>query len=192
MPLFHPNLIEQIQSSKLIVVDTETTGFSDNDKIIDLAWLRFRFDEQGAIRDVRKEKSLVNPECGIPGFITKLTGIEQSDVSGLPVFGLNKCQQNLYQELNGSIFIAHNVEFDWRMLCNEWANAGLMPPRIKNQICTLELAKIIWPKFVSNKLAEVLRRCNIDSDARAHRASPDCVNTAKAFVKMYRRRRHYE
>lgn len=68
----------------LVVFDLESTGTStDNDRIIELALLRF---EPGETAPSSTVETRVNPECPIPAAITELTGISDYDVRDAPRF----------------------------------------------------------------------------------------------------------
>jgi DNA polymerase III epsilon subunit-like protein len=67
---------------RFAVVDLETTGMSgQNDRMIEIGIVRV---ENGCIVD--EFSTLVNPERGIPGFISLLTGITDGQVANAPRF----------------------------------------------------------------------------------------------------------
>ncbi len=58
----------------LIVLDTETTGLSDTDRIVELAFQHFAPDGE-----VKEWRSLINPGVPIPEAVTKVHGIRDGD-----------------------------------------------------------------------------------------------------------------
>ena len=188
MPLLNTLFRERLLSSTIAVLDVETTGFKPGwDRVIELAWISMGLEEvDGKVRgkDVIKGSSLIDPERRIGAHITKITSIRQEDVEGQPVFGLCQAQRELWIEAKGAFIVGHNVDFDWRFLCEEWAQAGLMPPVIAGTFDTMAVARVLWPGR-KNSLADVCERMKIPLEA--HRAPADCSATARVFLKMMRR-----
>jgi len=82
----YENLLEKpLDQATFSVVDVETTGLSANkNRIIEIALVKI---ENLKITD--KLHYLVNPQTYIPPFITSLTGIDNDDVIGAPVFQIS-------------------------------------------------------------------------------------------------------
>ncbi|EGI74742.1 DNA polymerase III epsilon subunit [Pseudoalteromonas distincta] len=100
------------------VVDIETTGgLKGGNRITEIGIVKVR---HGKVIDTWT--SLVNPERHIPGFITSLTGISDSMVYNAPVFA--DIVKPLLDKLAGSIFVAHNVNFDYGFIKKECEVAG--------------------------------------------------------------------
>ena len=96
------------------VVDIETTGSSpkNGDRIIQIGIVRI---EQGSI--VSTYSTFVNPEKQIPTFIQQLTHISNEDVKDAPLF--HEIVEEVYSQLEGAIFVAHNVNIDFPFLQGE-------------------------------------------------------------------------
>jgi DNA polymerase III alpha subunit (gram-positive type) len=90
-----------LEKASFSVVDVETTGLSANkNRIIEIALVKI---ENLKITD--KLNYLINPQTYIPPFITSLTGIDNDDVIGAPIFS------NIVDEIisfNDNTFFAHN------------------------------------------------------------------------------------
>ena len=99
---------------KYSVVDIETNG---GDKITEISILVF--DGENIIDEFT---SLVNPECNIPTFITNLTGITQSMVANAPKF--YEIAKKIHEITQNTIFVAHNVNFDYRIIGKEFHRLG--------------------------------------------------------------------
>ena len=100
------------------IVDIETTGSSANyGKITEVAILI-----HDGKRVVDEFQTLLNPERGIPMNITALTGISNEMVRDEPKF--YEVAKEIYQMLEGNIFVAHNVNFDYSFLKNEFQQLG--------------------------------------------------------------------
>ena len=120
-----------------VVVDVETTGGSPQSghRITEIAAVVVR---DGEVRDVFE--TLVNPQRPIPPMIMKLTGITMEMVAGKQPFR-DVCPQ-LLETLRGHVFVAHNVNFDWRFVTALVARASGHrlggPP-----LCTVRPARVM-------------------------------------------------
>ena len=76
------------------------------------------------------------------------------------------------------IIVAHNAEFDYRILRTEFSRLGFEFKR--KTLCTVELAKEIMPEQESYSLGKLTRALGIPVTDR-HRASGDAIATVKLF-----------
>lgn len=148
----------------VVFVDIETTGGSvKNSRVIEVAAIRF---ENGQV--VREFSSLINPEAHIPASITAFTGITSRDVLSAPVFA--GIASELADVMNGAIFIAHNVRFDYSFLRHEFAQLGVeFSPKL---LCTVRLSRALYAQHKGHSLATLIERHAIPVLAR-HRALDD-------------------
>ena len=94
------------KDAPLAFVDIETTGSNaQRDRITEIAIITW--DHQ----TIKRWERLIDPGVGIPEFIQRLTGIGPDLLEGAPAF--EDLAQELWQELEGKIFIAHNANFDY-------------------------------------------------------------------------------
>jgi len=157
-----------------VFVDIETNGGSGpRGRVIEVAAIKVA---GGEIID--SFTSLVNPGSDIPYWITKLTGIHTSDITDAPYFEAIAAQ--LYEFMKDSIFVAHNVLFDYSFLKREFAAVGFdFKPKL---FCTVKMSRALWQEHRGHSLEKIITRHNIPFTAR-HRAYDD----AKAmydFVKL--------
>jgi DNA polymerase-3 subunit epsilon len=112
--------------------------------------------------------SLVDPEAELPAFITKLTGITTNDVKHAPTF--HQIADELASVLDGAVFVAHNVRFDYSFLKSEFkrVNKQFLP----KQLCTVKLSRTLFPDMSGHKLADLIARYGFTYQAR-HRAYDD-------------------
>lgn len=157
----------------LVFVDLETNGLSYvRGRVIEVAAIRV---ENGEI--VASMNQLIDPESELPAFITELTGIHSTDLHGAPAF--HQVADELHQLLQGAIFVAHNVRFDYSFLKQEFKRVGLeFRPR---QLCTMRLSRALYPQERSHKLESIIRRHGFQT-ARRHRAYDD----AEVLLKFLR------
>jgi len=150
----------------MVFVDIETTGMSySRSRIIEVAAIRV---EAGRITS--SFSSLVDPQSELPAFITELTGITRSDLDAAPTF--YDIADELYNILEGALFVAHNVRFDYGFLKQEFRRAGkTISPK---QLCTVRLSKTLYPGVRGHKLQDLIERCGLQATAR-HRAYDDAL-----------------
>lgn len=156
----------------LVFVDIETTGGSAyNSRILEIAALKM---VDGHVVDTYQ--SLLDPDEAIPPFITQLTGIEEADIQGAPYF--NQIAWELYDFLDESVFVAHNVDFDLGFIREEYRRLGADFRPIK--LCTVQLSRYFYPHFTTHKLSALIERHELVVADR-HRAHAD----AKAIADFY-------
>lgn len=148
----------------LVFVDIETNGLNHiRGRIIEVAAIRV---EDGQI--VRTFNKLIDPGTPLPHFITSLTGITQNDVAGAPIF--TAVADELMDIMEGAIFVAHNVRFDYSFLKQEFRRIGkTFSPR---QLCTVRLSRALYPEHRSHKLQSLIERHGFAA-AHRHRAYDD-------------------
>lgn len=164
----------EILNGTYTVVDIETTGTEINyDKITEIGAVK-------VINGVIKEQfhTLVNPEISIPERIIELTGIDDELVKDAPT--IDMVYPDFFKFLQGSVFVAHNVEFDYRFLKRVGKDLGYV---INNEtLDTLYLSRKILPSLKNHKLNTVCEHFNITF--RHHRALADAYATAEALLEL--------
>ena len=148
----------------LVFLDIETTGANAR---------RSRITEIGAIRVedgviVKKYSQLVNPETPVPRFITKLTGITNEMVWDAPTF--RGIVDELELVLSDAIFIAHNVNFDYGFIKEEFRRIGYVFNM--DRACTVRLSRKLYPQHRSHALDRIIERLGVNVKNR-HRAYDD-------------------
>lgn len=78
----------------------------------------------------------------------------------------------------GCILVAHNAQFDYRILCTEFRRLGFDYER--QSLCSVELSKKLIPGQPSYSLGKLVRSLGIPVTDR-HRASGDALATVKLF-----------
>ena len=159
-----------VNQSGYAVVDLETTGFSNSDRII----------EVGVV--------LLDPHLGVQGtwetLIQPLRDISNSeihkitatDVVNAPTF--DDVAQHLGDVLNGRVLVAHNAPFERRFLEQSFERAGVDVKLPARWIDTMDLAS----RYLGvKKLAEALDATGLHNDF-PHSAVGDAQATAKLFT----------
>ena len=140
------------------VVDIETTGHSPakGDRMIQIAIV---FIKDGIIGE--KYVRFVNPGQKIPAFIRHLTAISDEDVKDAPFF--DEIAAEVATLLEGTVFIAHNTDFDLSFLQSEFARCGVGKWTGK-KIDTVELSKVLIPSAPSYRLQDITEELGIPWD----------------------------
>ncbi len=163
------------KTKKYAIIDIETTGgTARRDKITEIGVV---------ITDGKKVlktfHSLVNPERSIPPHITRITGITDDMVQDAPFF--YEIAKELVEITDGTIFVAHNVRFDYGFIKEEFSKLGYT--FTKRQLCTVKLSRKAFPGLRSYSLGNLISHFDIPVNAR-HRALEDAEATAIIFHKI--------
>ncbi len=156
----------------VLIIDTETTGLSAQDRIIELAAVKVC---RGEIVDKRSQ--LIQPEIPIPPFITGLTGISPDMLLGKAT--IRQVLPRFLDFAEGLPIIGHNVSFDLGMLVNEARRVGL-PVRLTPCADTLTMARQRLPKQPSYSLTALVDALHI-SYRNNHRALADVYATQALY-----------
>ena len=154
------------------IVDIETTGgYASANGITEIAV----FVHDGT-RIIKHFETLINPVQKIPSYITALTGIDNNMVADAPVF--EEIAKTLHDILDGNVFIAHSVNFDYSFVKHQLKTAGYELRARK--LCTVRLGRKVFPGLPSYSLGSLCRSLTIDIENR-HRAGGDAAATVKLF-----------
>ncbi|CAN5441327.1 hypothetical protein BH10PAT3_BH10PAT3_1240 [soil metagenome] len=163
----------------LIFLDIETTGGNARySRITEIGALRV---EDNKI--VNRFKQLINPEERVPSFITGLTGITDEMLWDAPTFRSIADDLDLF--LDGGLFIAHNVSFDYSFIKMEFERIGYRFNM--DRACSARLSKRLYPEHKSHALDRVIERMNLDVKNR-HRAYDDAEVIWKFYSHELRQR----
>lgn len=154
------------------MVDLETTGTNaGRDRITEVGALLL--DTDGAEHEFQ---TLLNPYISVPPYISSLTGITNAMVADSP--GFEDIAPQLWSLISDTVFIAHNARFDYAFLKHNFAQCGY---RFRpNIICTVKLARRLYPRWGGYSLGKIIQRIDYQADDR-HRAMAD-VQATRAFL----------
>ncbi|MBW1605598.1 exonuclease domain-containing protein [Lactobacillus sp. Sy-1] len=157
------------------VVDLETTGNSTHD---DNRIIQFSCTLVQNNKIIRVYSTDVNSETKVPTRITKLTGITNDELKSAPTFA--QLADKIYKLLSGTVFVAHNVNFDFPFLNREFERVGHAKLQIK-AVDTVTLSQLLLPMVPSYRLRDLTSYFNIVHD-HPHAASSDAIATAHLFL----------
>lgn len=152
------------------VVDVETTGGkSSSNRITEIAIVK-----TDGYKIIDQFSSLVNPHRSIDKFVVQLTGITDKMVSTAPDFG--DLIETIEEFTKDTIFVAHNVAFDYSILKKEYKLVNKIFKR--NKLCTVQLSRKTLKDEESYSLGKLTKSLGI-SLVNRHRALGDADATAK-------------
>lgn len=164
----------------ITVFDVETTGLdpTKGHRIIEIAGLRI---QDGMVDETKTFVSLVNPERDIPWEAKQVNKISDDDVRSAP--GIEEVLPKFLEFAKGTILVAHNATFDMGFLRYEkemcWGYIDL-----PECLCTMRLSRTLYAREFGHSLDAVARRLNLTLPQARHRALPDVILTAHAFLRM--------
>ncbi len=155
------------------VVDIETTGSTPQSAgITEIAIVI-----HNGIEVTGKFVSLINPRHKIPPFIVNMTGISDAMVAEAPLF--EEVAPQIYNLLNGRVFVAHNVSFDYSFVHYLLGRSGFQWSAPK--LCTIKLSRRVFPGLEKYGLGSLTRDLGIRIEGR-HRAWGDAAATAQVLT----------
>ncbi len=162
--------------SSLAFIDFETTGLSPDrgDRIIEVGVAVLT---GGEITD--RYQSLVNPGRDIPWFVENLTGITDEMVGTAPA--ATAVMREVLDYVGDLPLVAHNAGFDRRFYDMELGR--ICRKRKQDFICSLRVARRIFPEAQNHKLATLVRLAHVQPP-RHHRALGDAIMTACLWSHM--------
>lgn len=157
--------------SKLIFFDTETTGNTEKDSMVQIA---YKYDEE-TFNGLYKPLVKIPPEASAVHYITNKM------VADKPSFKESTDQptiKKLFEDKN-SIVIAHNAPFDLMIIAKE----DIVPSKF---ICTLRLARYLDAegKIDRYNLQYLRYLLDLDVEATAHDALGDVLVLEKLFARL--------
>ncbi len=169
-----------LDRARFAVVDVETTGgpYSAGHRIteVGIVWV-----DQGQITG--EYHTLVNPGRSIPPLISRLTGIQDDMVETAPYFG--EVADEVFAALDGRVFVAHNVGFDWGFLRGQLAELTGDVPAVR-RLCTVRMARRLLPRVRRRNLDALADHFDIPIFDR-HRAYGDARATARVLIRLLER-----
>lgn len=149
------------RAGRIAVIDVETTGVYNSDRIVEIAVLTLDCD--GRVHD--EFETLVQPMRDVGP--TWIHGVDAGMVRGAPTFA--DVAHHVASRLDGAVIVGHNVKFDMRMIGNELLGAGI----------DIEWgAALDTLRATGCKLGQACHEHGIELD-NAHRAINDARATAR-------------
>ena len=154
------------------ILDIETTGGKYNEEGITEIAIH-KYDGESVVDQFI---SLINPERKIQPYVANLTGITETMVRTAPKF--HEVAKRIVEITENSVLVAHNAQFDYRILRTEFKRLGFEFER--KTVCTIDLAKTLMPEADSYNLGKLSKALGLPISNR-HRANGDALATLRLF-----------
>lgn len=154
------------------IIDIEATGGKQGEEdIIEVAIYRYDGEK---ITD--QMISLVSPDREIDIYVQRLTHITTKMVRTAPKF--YEVAKRIIEITDQAVLVGHNIEFDYRMLRQEYRKLGYSYQR--KTIDTVTLSQEYFPDASSHSLGKLSKELGIPVSDR-HRAAGDARATLELF-----------
>jgi DNA polymerase-3 subunit epsilon len=161
-----------------LVLDTETTGLSSRDEVIQIAIVNKVGD---TVLD-----ALIKPTISIPPFVTTIHGITDAHVVDAPPF--TDIYPQLTQIFDGRPVVIYNAPFDKRLIrqsANKWKLRAI---NLNTFTCALQA----YSSYYGEKRGKTMKRKSLKfaceqegiTNHRAHWALNDCLVTLELVKKI--------
>lgn len=170
-------LHKQWQQLPFLCIDTETTGLDpENNRIIEVAWITFEFEEE---KSAQSELCAIDTE--LPELIINLTGITDAMLKDKPPF--SEHADSIIEAMQKVKFIvAYNADFDRLFLEAEMRKVGKVLPQIPWVDPCVFIRKIDRYQK-GKKLTDAAARWKVELQD-AHRAMADAKATGLLLYKL--------
>lgn len=159
----------------LVLFDTETTGLKfDTDDVVQLACIV----HYGEGEEVDTFEALAQPRKPIPEAAAEVHGITDEAVADCPPSRdvVREWWSDIHTAADGRpiLFGGHNTQFDCGMVLKYLPTDAVH--ELARNVCTLRLARKLYPYLENHKLQTVYWHCGRYDDraAQAHNALADC------------------
>lgn len=177
---------------RCVIFDTETTDLIHNSlqplknqpRVIEFFALTVETDDGYQAVEVGSLSFRCNPGVPIHSKVTKITGISDDDVKGLPKFSAHA--EQVIQTLSGAdLVVAHNLSYDQAVIDFEFERIGGSLAFWPKGICTVESTE----HFKGHRLNLAALHSELFGEAfeNAHSAEADVRATARCFLELLRR-----
>lgn len=162
------------RKKRFIAVNIKTTGFSNEDSIIEIGASLFIDDK---LHDIFQ--SLVYTKRQIPSSVTRLTGITQDAIQRAP--RADVVFFDFLKFISDSRLVFHNASFDMRFL-TRYADYFNKP--INNSIYdTVAIARKKLPNLTNHKLSTLIEHLQIQVNQK-HRAKEDSIAAGMLYIQL--------
>jgi DNA polymerase-3 subunit epsilon len=154
------------------IIDIESSGGPfGKEAMIEIA--AFRYDGEEIVDQLI---SLVHPHRSVQPYVSKMTGITDKMLLRAPRF--HEIAKRLIEITEDSVIVGHNVDFDYRMLRQEFARLGYVFER--KTLDTIKLSQELIPNLKSYGLDKMCDELGL-SRTNKHRAESDARATLELF-----------
>ena len=154
------------------IIDIESSGGPfGKEAMIEIA--AFRYDGEEVVDQLI---SLVHPHRSVQPYVSNMTGITDKMLLRAPRF--HEIAKRLIEITEDTVIIGHNVDFDYRMMRQEFARLGYIFER--KTLDTIKLSQELIPNLKSYGLDKMCDELGL-SRTNKHRAESDARATLELF-----------
>ena len=164
--------VEHLAPCEVVILDTETTGLSDADRVCEVGMARV---DLATGRIIEEREQLCDP--GVPSGARAINGIADRDLRGQP--RLVAIWPAVRAWIGTRPVLAHNAAFDRKMLARECPDADTLAWH-----CTKAWARAALPGVASHKLQDLATHLKLPRGT-AHRALGDVRTLAALATRLY-------
>ena len=176
------NYIAHAECGRVVVFDTETTGTSNCDEIVQIAAAEYVHGEK-----TRELNLYIVPTCEIDPRAEAVHHLSREflEANGIaPEVALERFFDFLGDDV---LLVGHNIHFDFRMLQNECRKFGYCAEPEEVSFCdTIALAKRFAPGMVNYKLGTLIDALGLDGE-NSHNALDDTLACGALFFDLVNR-----
>jgi len=169
--VYSDTVFKEYKDATFCIVDIETNGNSvDNAQIIEIGAIKYK---NSKVLD--RFESFIRCDF-VPEYIQRITNISQKDLVDAPK--LKNVLNDFKLFLSDSVFVAHNVRFDYNFIADSFRKVGL-PELLNRRLCTIDLAK---KTIESEKYGLVFLKDKLNIDIENHhRAYADALSALEVL-----------
>lgn len=179
--LFYKSTRSKKNKDRKIFLDCETTGFYNSDGIVEISLLEVLENKYTG----NYIHCYFNPLIEVSEGAEKIHGLNLEKLKDKPIFGDKLI--DIINFIGDSKMVAHNSNFDKRMLNNELNRNGFKSYSDDSFIDTLHLARNMFPNQ-KNTLDCLCERFNIDNskrkESKLHNAFDDTLLLLEVYKKL--------
>ena len=167
---------------KIAIIDVETTGLDPvKNEIIEIGAVIFDDEIAGSLQTVNIKVKPEHPEIETDGAY-KVNGYKKEDWKDAVT--MEQAMQILSPKVDGAIFCAYNMVFDWQFIEQACKKLFIMLPfhYRKLDLLTMAWAKLDHKKVRNWKLKSVCKALGIEPEPEEHRA----INGAMTEYEVYK------
>ena len=160
-----------------VVFDLETTGTSCyKDRVVEISAIKVNDNK---VAD--EFSTLVNPECSIPFYASRVNGITDDMVEDAPLF--ETALKDFLEFTGDMVLVGHNIHsFDLNFIYRDAEEYyGMIPGN--DYVDTLKMARVCLPELRHHTLSDLAEFYQISTEG-AHRALNDCRMNQAVYEKM--------
>ena len=165
----------------IVIFDTETTGLTDNDEVIELAAKKYRVS-RGNLYQIDSFHEYFKPTFAISEKITEITGLTNEFLEDKPSY--EEKHEEIKAFFKDSLLCAYNTPFDIKMMNNMYRKMGeIFAEDASSSLDVLVMARDIVSKKECEKhnLGTIASYYGVDEGLTFHSALDDVEATKRLF-----------